>query len=160
MPEKGTYISIEEWYHTDDNGNIVTFMNGSKLRVVEYIPTLRLSVIQPKGYMETIDLISDSAIDAHCVKWKPARLEAKAKKAFVATQALKKQLEIIRMPFGKYKGVPLSLVDLLYLDWLLGQEWFMDKFASLYKLVDNYLHLPNIKRDLELAMEKESNGPM
>ena len=35
-----------------------------------------------------------------------------------------------RMPFGKYKGQPLSDCPTDYLDWLLGQDWLRRELAE------------------------------
>lgn len=34
--------------------------------------------------------------------------------------------ELIRMPFGKYKGQDFSDIPVAYLDWLIGQDWLKD----------------------------------
>ena len=43
------------------------------------------------------------------------------------------------MPIGKYKGQPLSVIELdpNYKDWLLNQSWFRDKFENLHTLIIN-----------------------
>ena len=45
--------------------------------------------------------------------------------------------------FGKHKGKPVEalLGDPDYARWLAAQEWFRDKFVSLYKLIQDRLHL-------------------
>lgn len=46
----------------------------------------------------------------------------------------------IIMPFGKYKGKPLSDIPRNYLeDYLLGQEWFHNKFPDLKEQVKEQL---------------------
>lgn len=45
------------------------------------------------------------------------------------------------IPFGKYKGNYASDIPVEYLDWLIGQDWFVDKFAELCEEVT--LHLKN-----------------
>lgn len=34
------------------------------------------------------------------------------------------------IPFGKYKSFPIEEVPDSYLDWLLEQDWFLEKFAD------------------------------
>lgn len=38
-----------------------------------------------------------------------------------------------RMPFGKYKDIPIDEVPHEYLNWLLAQSWFREKYDALYK---------------------------
>ena len=44
------------------------------------------------------------------------------------------------IPFGKYKGQPVEILqgDSDYLQWLLAQDWFRTRFASVYNVVINY----------------------
>jgi uncharacterized protein (DUF3820 family) len=44
------------------------------------------------------------------------------------------------VPFGKYQGKPVEalLQDRSYVEWLLNQAWFRDKFSSLYTVIINY----------------------
>lgn len=39
------------------------------------------------------------------------------------------------MPFGVYKGKDIEDVPNSYFEWLLGQDWFNDKFPGLSNLV-------------------------
>lgn len=43
------------------------------------------------------------------------------------------------VPFGKYKGKPLEAMaeDREYLDWLLTQSWFRERFESYYTIIIN-----------------------
>lgn len=43
------------------------------------------------------------------------------------------------VPFGKHKGKPVEalLDDRPYLDWLLSQSWFKEKFGNVYNIVIN-----------------------
>lgn len=43
------------------------------------------------------------------------------------------------VPFGKHKGKPVDalLDDRPYLDWLLAQPWFKEKFGNVYNIVIN-----------------------
>lgn len=43
------------------------------------------------------------------------------------------------IPFGKYKGQPLSVLqnDKQYLDWVMAQEWFIEKYQSLHTIIIN-----------------------
>lgn len=43
------------------------------------------------------------------------------------------------VPFGKHKGKPVDalLDDRPYLDWLLSQAWFKEKFGNVYNIVIN-----------------------
>lgn len=36
-----------------------------------------------------------------------------------------------KLPFGKYKGILLRFVNSNYLNWLLEQDWFLDKYDDL-----------------------------
>lgn len=38
------------------------------------------------------------------------------------------------LPFGKYKGELIADLPNGYLEWLLDQEWFEEKFVDLWKL--------------------------
>ncbi len=46
------------------------------------------------------------------------------------------------VPFGKYKGKPLEklMQDESYAKWLTGQDWFQDKFQSMYTLIVHNYH--------------------
>lgn len=55
------------------------------------------------------------------------------------------------MPFGKHAGKKLDEVPLMYLDWLLGQDWLRDNLREPIRL---YLNDPVIERQLELEMEE------
>lgn len=43
------------------------------------------------------------------------------------------------VPFGKHKGKPLDalLDDREYLDWLLAQSWFQQRYGNIYQIVIN-----------------------
>jgi hypothetical protein len=43
------------------------------------------------------------------------------------------------IPFGKYKGQPIEVLqnDPSYADWLQGQSWVKDRYASLYAIIIN-----------------------
>jgi uncharacterized protein (DUF3820 family) len=50
------------------------------------------------------------------------------------------------IPFGKYKGTPLEVVqstDPKYLDWLSQQDWFREKYANFYQVVINQGNEPS-----------------
>jgi len=40
------------------------------------------------------------------------------------------------MPFGKHKGEGIEDVPSSYLEWLLEQEWFCDKFSEKVSVVE------------------------
>ncbi len=44
------------------------------------------------------------------------------------------------VPFGKYKGQPPEalLADKSYMEWLLAQPWFREKFATFHQVIINY----------------------
>jgi hypothetical protein len=47
----------------------------------------------------------------------------------------------VALPFGKYKDKPVEIIrqnDPAYLDWLIGQAWFKEKFPSHYTVIINY----------------------
>ena len=55
-------------------------------------------------------------------------------------------LKMLRMPFGKYKGISLKTLDRdnpNYLGWLLEQDWFEDKFDYLYKAIMEMGYTPS-----------------
>lgn len=39
------------------------------------------------------------------------------------------------LPFGKYKNVPIEDVPISYLNYLLEQDWFCDKFSNKVSLI-------------------------
>jgi hypothetical protein len=43
------------------------------------------------------------------------------------------------VPFGKYKGQPVEVLaqDRPYLEWLSAQDWFRERYASIYTLIVN-----------------------
>lgn len=43
-----------------------------------------------------------------------------------------------RMPFGKYKGCTVAEIPSSYLDWLLGQDWFVEQSRN-WKLVTMFV---------------------
>lgn len=46
--------------------------------------------------------------------------------------------------FGKYKGQPLEVLrnDKQYTDWLMGQDWFRERFSNAYTLIVNNFGAP------------------
>lgn len=48
------------------------------------------------------------------------------------------------IPFGKYKGQPVEtlLLDQSYLDWLMAQDWFRQRYQNIYTIVINYNNQP------------------
>ena len=48
------------------------------------------------------------------------------------------------IPFGKYKGQPIEAVqhDKQYLDWLMAQSWFKDRYSDLFTVVINNFQEP------------------
>lgn len=46
--------------------------------------------------------------------------------------------------FGKYKGQPLEVLqqDKQYTDWLMGQDWFRDRYSNVYTLIVNNFGAP------------------
>jgi uncharacterized protein (DUF3820 family) len=66
------------------------------------------------------------------------------------------------LPFGKYSGKTLDqitynergpiLEGLRYLDWLLGQDWFTEKFKHLANMVTIFLQEPAVEVDLNEAL--------
>jgi len=48
------------------------------------------------------------------------------------------------VPFGKYKGQPLALLahDQAYCEWLLGQHWFVQRYANIHTLIVNHFGEP------------------
>ena len=54
--------------------------------------------------------------------------------------------KVLRMPFGKYKGLSLKTLDRdnpNYLGWLLEQEWFETKFDYLYNSIMEMGYVPS-----------------
>lgn len=49
------------------------------------------------------------------------------------------------VPFGKYKGQPIErlIADQSYLDWLMAQDWFRQKFQNIYTVIINYNTQPS-----------------
>jgi len=43
------------------------------------------------------------------------------------------------IPFGKHKGAAISECPIKYLDWLLGEDWFCEKFTDLKADIEEYL---------------------
>lgn len=43
------------------------------------------------------------------------------------------------IPFGKYKGQPVEVLqsDPQYMDWLMGQNWFSERYKNIYTVVIN-----------------------
>ena len=38
---------------------------------------------------------------------------------------------LVIMPFGKHKDKPIKDLPTHYLDWIIGEDWFCDKFKDL-----------------------------
>jgi uncharacterized protein (DUF3820 family) len=58
------------------------------------------------------------------------------------------------MPLGKHQGKSIARIGsnregLLYLDWLVGQDWVRD---NLRMVLETYLKHPAISRELEAAI--------
>lgn len=53
--------------------------------------------------------------------------------------------ENLIIPFGKYKGKPLSVLtnDQQYLDWLTSQDWFKSRYPQLNTIIVNNFNEPN-----------------
>jgi hypothetical protein len=49
------------------------------------------------------------------------------------------------IPFGKYKGQPVEAMaaDQQYIEWLMGQSWFRDKYQNIYTLIVNNFAEPS-----------------
>ncbi len=49
------------------------------------------------------------------------------------------------IPFGKYKGQPVEAMaaDQQYIEWLMGQAWFRDKYQNIYTLIVNNFTEPS-----------------
>lgn len=49
------------------------------------------------------------------------------------------------IPFGKYKGQPVEAMaaDQQYIEWLMGQSWFRDRYQNIYTLVVNNFTEPS-----------------
>jgi len=43
------------------------------------------------------------------------------------------------IPFGKHKGNYASSIDVCYLNWLVGEKWFCEKFAELKLQIEEHL---------------------
>jgi hypothetical protein len=61
------------------------------------------------------------------------------------------------MPSGEHQGKTFDQIastkeGLLYLDWLVGQDWLRDPLKSALR---DYLSNANIQRDIETAMEQK-----
>ncbi len=56
--------------------------------------------------------------------------------------------------FGKHKGKKLDGVPLLYLDWLVGQDWLREETKE---AINEYLSEPVIKRELEKELENKES---
>lgn len=48
------------------------------------------------------------------------------------------------VPFGKYKGQPLEVLssDKAYTDWLMGQDWFKQRYQGMYTIIINNFSQP------------------
>lgn len=49
------------------------------------------------------------------------------------------------VPFGKYKGQPVEAMvgDQQYIDWLMGQSWFRERYQGIYTLIINNFQEPS-----------------
>lgn len=61
------------------------------------------------------------------------------------------------IPFGKYKGRSIDQIaesdeGLLYLDWLIGQEWLK---AELRRDLQAYLDQPTIKAEVKRLLDEQ-----
>ncbi|MHC4569512.1 MAG: putative quorum-sensing-regulated virulence factor [Planctomycetota bacterium] len=45
----------------------------------------------------------------------------------------------VEIPFGKHRGEAIKDIPIKYLDWLLGQDWFVEKFDDLAEEVKEFL---------------------
>lgn len=44
-----------------------------------------------------------------------------------------------KMPFGKYRGISIALINTGYLSWLLGQDWFLEAYDDLASNIEKEL---------------------
>jgi len=53
------------------------------------------------------------------------------------------KIEII--PFGKYKGQPIEVLqsDKQYMDWIMTQDWFIEKYPSIRTVIINNFNTPS-----------------
>jgi len=59
------------------------------------------------------------------------------------------------IPFGKYKGKKLGEIDdLPYLDWMVGLD---DLYPDTKAALESYLAQPEIARELDKLLDKESD---
>lgn len=56
------------------------------------------------------------------------------------------------LSFGEHKGKRLDDVPLLYLDWLVGEDWLHEETK---RIVSEYLSEPVIKKELEKELENK-----
>lgn len=49
------------------------------------------------------------------------------------------------VPFGKYKGKPVEAMraDRSYVDWLMGQDWFRQRYSGLFQIIVNNFGEPS-----------------
>lgn len=49
------------------------------------------------------------------------------------------------IPFGKYKNQPVDVLkqDTQYMEWLVNQDWFRERYPSINTLIVNNFHQPN-----------------
>ena len=60
------------------------------------------------------------------------------------------------IPFGKYRGQPIAEIvqrDPAYIQWLMQQAWFPEKFAPIYQLVVNNFAPPSEETPAHNAMQ-------
>ena len=62
------------------------------------------------------------------------------------------------IPFGKYKGEQITEIPDEYLEWLLDQDWFKDKFKSHYDTITAELTTRQ-EQGTEIIEEKEEDFP-
>ena len=65
------------------------------------------------------------------------------------------EASLVVLPFGKFRGQTIDHVaesdaGLLYLDWLIGQNWIRD---GLRTALETYLGDPGIKGEIEKVMK-------
>jgi uncharacterized protein (DUF3820 family) len=57
-------------------------------------------------------------------------------------------LAATRLPFGAHKGRTFAETPARYLDWLVGQAWFAEKWPGLKVRAEQYLELPVMQAEL------------